>query len=164
VMSRSYGQLCPVARALDLLGDRWTLLIVRDLLLGRARGRFQDLLETLPGIAPNILSDRLKLLEEHHVVSRRFYSDHPPRAAYALTEQGRALGVVIGALATWGARYAGSPLAPVHAICGHPVEVVYRCPDCAELLSRESIELRRTDALAEPAAALSVDGSPRDAD
>ena len=149
VMSRPYGQACPVARSLDLVGDRWTLLIVRDLL--RGRGRFRALSESLPGIAPNILSDRLKLLEEHGVVSRRFYSDHPPRAEYVLTDKGRELGVVVGALASWGARHAGSPFMPVHAVCGHPAEVVYRCPDCAELLSREAIELRRSGATAEPA-------------
>ena len=143
-MSRLYGQACPVACALDLLGDRWTLLIVRDLLTGR--GRFQELLESLPGIAPNILSDRLKLLEEHGIVTRRFYSDHPPRAEYLLTEKGRELGVVIGALASWGARHAGSPFTPVHAVCGQPAEVIYRCSDCAEPLNREDIELRRTDA------------------
>src|SRR5919198_4584229 len=126
VMSRLYGQACPVACALDLLGDRWTLLIVRDLLKGR--GRFQDLLESLSGIAPNILSDRLKLLDEHGVVTRRFYSDHPPRAEYVLTEKGRELDVVVGALASWGARHAGAPSAPVHTECGQPAEVVYSCP------------------------------------
>jgi DNA-binding HxlR family transcriptional regulator len=150
-MPRLYGQACPVACSLDVLGDRWTLLIVRDLLQGR--GRFQELTESLPGIAPNILSDRLKLLEEHGIVTRRFYSDHPPRAEYVLTEKGRELGVVIGALASWGARHAGSPFTPVHATCGQPAEVVYRCPDCAELLSREAIELRRSGVAA------SLDGS-----
>ena len=144
VMPRLYGQACPVALSLDLLGDRWTLLIVRDLLLGR--GRFQELSASLPGITPNILSDRLKLLEHHGLVTRRFYSDHPPRATYVLTEKGRALGVVIGALASWGARHAGSPITPVHAACGHPIEATYRCPHCAELLSEEAIELRRSDA------------------
>jgi DNA-binding HxlR family transcriptional regulator len=146
-----YGQACPVACSLDLLGDRWTLLIVRDLLQGR--GRFHQLIESLPGITPNILSDRLKLLENHSVVTRRFYSDHPPRAEYLLTERGRELGVVIGALASWGARHAGSPLTPVHAACGRPAEAVYRCPHCAELLSRDAIELRRTDSAPEPSAA-----------
>jgi DNA-binding HxlR family transcriptional regulator len=141
VMPRLYGQACPVARSLDLLGDRWTLLIVRDLL--RGRGRFHQLIESLPGLAPNILSDRLKLLEQHDIISRRFYSDHPPRAEYVLTEKGRELGAVIGALASWGARHAGSPFTPVHAACGHPAELVYRCPECAELLGREAVELRQ---------------------
>lgn len=151
VMPRLYGQNCPVARSLDLLGDRWTLLIVRDLLGGPRR--FQELLDGLPGIAPNILSDRLKLLEEHGVVCRRFYSDHPPRAAYLLTESGQELGVVIGALASWGARHAGSPLVPVHVTCDQPVEVVVGCPTCGEQLSKGSVKLRRLDGLAEPAVA-----------
>jgi DNA-binding HxlR family transcriptional regulator len=140
-MSRVYGQPCPVACSLDLLGDRWTLLIVRDLLAGP--GRFGALLESLPGIAPNILSERIKLLEEHGIVGRRFYSEHPPRAEYVLTEKGQELGVVIGALASWGARHAGSPLIPVHASCGRPAEAVYRCSTCDETLGREAVELRR---------------------
>ena len=77
-MPKRYGQPCPVAKTLELIGDRWTLLLVRDLLPGTRR--FQDLLTSLSGIAPNILSDRLKLMEEHGLVSRRLYSEHPPRA------------------------------------------------------------------------------------
>lgn len=150
-MPKPYGQTCPVARSLDLLGERWTLLVVRDLL--RGRGRFQTLMEALPGIAPNVLSDRLKRLEEYGVVTRRFYSEHPPRAEYVLTEKGKELGVVVGALASWGARYAGSPAAPVHAACGHPVDVVYRCPHCDEAtpVSHDDVEMRRDILLNEPA-------------
>jgi DNA-binding HxlR family transcriptional regulator len=142
-MSKQYGQGCPVARSLDLLGDRWTLLIVRDLL--RGRGRFQELTVSLPGIAPNILSDRLKGLEEAGIVTRRFYSDHPPRAEYVLTEKGRQLDVVVGALATWGARHADAHATPIHTGCGHPVEVSYRCPGCDQPLTRESVQLRYHD-------------------
>ena len=140
-MPKLYGQVCPVACALDLLGDRWTLLLVRDLLRGRAR--FHEFAETLPGIAPNILSDRLKQLEEHGIVSRRLYSQHPPRAEYLLTERGEDLRLVVGALAAWGAKHAGSPNTPVHEACGHPVEVAYRCPSCAETLAPDAVELRR---------------------
>jgi DNA-binding HxlR family transcriptional regulator len=67
-MPKRYDQACPVAKALELVGDRWTLLAVRDLLRGTKR--FQDLLASLPGIAPNILSARLKLMEEHELVTR----------------------------------------------------------------------------------------------
>lgn len=139
-MTRPYGQACPVARSLDVLGDRWTLLVVRDLL--RGRGKFQEFTESLPGIAPNILSDRLKQLEEGGIVTRRFYSDHPPRAEYVLTEKGRQLDVVVGALAAWGARHADAHSTPVHKECGHPVDVTYRCPDCEQTLTRESVEMR----------------------
>src|SRR5437762_12412584 len=122
---KRYGQACPVAKALELVGDRWTLLLVRDLL--RDARRFQDFQASLSGIPPNILSDRLKLMEEHGLVSRRLYSDHPPRFEYALTEKGRELGVVVGALAAWGSRHVHRRTELVHADCGHPVEIKYFC-------------------------------------
>src|SRR2546430_5411653 len=85
-MPKRYGQACPVAKSLEVIGDRWTLLLVRDLLPGPKR--FRDFGQGLKGIAPNILSDRLKRMEDHGLVARRFYSDHPPRAEYLLTERG----------------------------------------------------------------------------
>ena len=140
-MARRYGQACPVAKSLDLVGDRWTLLLVRDLLPGSRR--FHDLQSGLPGIAPNILSDRLKLMEEHGLVSRRMYSEHPPRAEYTLTERGRELGVVVGALATWGTRHVHKASALVHDDCGHPVEMKYFCPQCDSRVSGSSVGIRR---------------------
>ena len=92
---------CPVARALDLLGDRWTLLIVRDLLLDGPR-RFSDLACTMVGSSPAILSNRLKRLEEAGLIARRFYSQHPPRAEYLLTDMGKDLAPVLGALRQFG--------------------------------------------------------------
>jgi DNA-binding HxlR family transcriptional regulator len=104
-MTRTYAtqQACPIARTLDVIGDRWTMLVIRDLLRGHSR--FNDLLECLDGISPNLLSDRLKALEQHGIVERSFYNDHPPRAEYQLTEKGRALGPAMRALADWGERY-----------------------------------------------------------
>ena len=99
-MGNGYGLKCPVARALGVVGERWALLIVRDLLMVGPR-RFQDLLESLDGIAPTTLSARLKSLKEDGIVERRFYSDHPPRAEYVLTEKGRRLGPVLKALRDW---------------------------------------------------------------
>jgi DNA-binding HxlR family transcriptional regulator len=127
---KRYNQACPVAKSLEVVGDRWTLLVVRDLLSGPRR--FQDFLETLPGIAPNILSARLKLMEEHGLIVREFYTDHPPRAQYVLSEKGRELGMVVGALAAWGGRHVHKETRLVHAGCGHPVSVGYYCPDCGE--------------------------------
>jgi len=128
LMPKRYGQACPVAKSLELVGDRWTLLIVRDLLQGMCR--FQDLQRSLKGIAPNILSDRLKLMEEHGLVSRHFYSDHPPRAEYALSDKGQELGMVVGALAVWGSRHVHHQTALIHEDCGHPVQVAYYCRHC----------------------------------
>jgi DNA-binding HxlR family transcriptional regulator len=103
-MSKSYNLDCPVARTLDVIGERWTALILRDLLLERS-GRFQELQESLSGVAPNVLSDRLKSLESAGIIERRAYSDHPPRFEYALTAKGRSLGPIIKSLRDWGLRY-----------------------------------------------------------
>lgn len=143
-MPKGYKQSCPVAKTLDVIGDRWTLLVVRDLLPGTKR--FQDLLTTLPGIAPNILSARLKLMEEHGLIARRFYSDHPPRAEYALTNKGRELGMVVGALAAWGGRHVHKQTRLVHAGCGHPVSVGFYCPDCGEGVRGTEVALTRVRA------------------
>ena len=143
-MPKRYGQACPVAKSLELVGDRWTLLLVRDMLRGARR--FQDLQLSLPGIPPNILSDRLKLMERHALVTRRFYSEHPPRAEYALTDKGRELGLVVVALAAWGSRHVHRQTALVHAECGHPVEVKYFCRQCAGRVRGTTVELRRRHA------------------
>jgi DNA-binding HxlR family transcriptional regulator len=106
-MARSYKQKgCPVARTLDAIGERWTILILRDLFLKGPR-RFQDLQESLAGVAPNTLSARLKDLELRGIVARRLYSEHPPRLEYQLTEKGRTLGPVMKALREWGLKQAG---------------------------------------------------------
>jgi DNA-binding HxlR family transcriptional regulator len=139
-MPKRYGQACPVARTLEVVGDRWTLLLVRDLLRGPLR--FQDLAGSLRGIAPNILSDRLKLMERHGLVRRRRYSAHPPRAAYALTERGRELGLVVGALAAWGSRHVFPRARLVHAACGHEVRLGYHCPACSARVPGAGVELR----------------------
>ena len=104
-MTAGYSQSCPVARALDVVGERWSLLILRDL---NRKGplRFQALEQGLPGLAPNTLSARLKLLEAQGVIATRLYEQHPPRYEYSLTEKGKALVPVIKALYAWGERYA----------------------------------------------------------
>ena len=129
-----------MAKSLELVGERWTLLIVRDLLRGPAR--FQDFQKSLTGIAPNLLSERLKLMEEHQLVSRTFYSEHPPRAEYRLTERGQELGLVVGALAHWGSRHVHRDHHLVGA-CGHPVKLVYYCPACGERVQGAGVKMAR---------------------
>lgn len=104
-MAKSYQQTsCPVARALDVIGERWSILVLRDLFLHGPR-RFQDFQDSLTGVAPNTLSARLKTLEAQGVIARRLYSEHPPRLEYYLTEKGTSLGSVLKALKHWGERY-----------------------------------------------------------
>jgi DNA-binding HxlR family transcriptional regulator len=103
-MARSYQQKgCPVARTLDVVGERWTILILRDLFLKGPR-RFQDFQESLAAVAPNTLSARLKDLEAAGFVERKVYSEHPPRLEYHLTEKGKSFGPVMRALREWGLR------------------------------------------------------------
>jgi DNA-binding HxlR family transcriptional regulator len=104
-MARSYQQEnCPVARALNVIGERWSILILRDLFLKGPR-RFQDFQTSLTGVAPNTLSARLKTLEAQGVVARLLYNEHPPRLEYYLTEKGKSLGPILKALKSWGDRY-----------------------------------------------------------
>ena len=116
-----------LADALGRVGDRWTLLLVAALLDGEKR--FNELQEQLDGIAPNVLSARLKLLAEQALLVSRAYSERPPRFVYELTESGRELAGALRLLADWGARSgAGEPLR--HGACGTVLEARWWCPGC----------------------------------
>jgi DNA-binding HxlR family transcriptional regulator len=99
--SRSYGDACPIARALDAIGERWALLVVRELLLGPQR--FSDLRRVLPGASSNMLTDRLRELEGHGLVRRRTLPPPAASSVYELTRRGRELEPVLDALGAWGA-------------------------------------------------------------
>jgi len=103
MLKRDYeGQVCSIARALELVGDRWTLLVIRDVVLGNRR--FDQLLTSL-GVASNVLTDRLTRLVAEGILERVRYSERPERFEYRLTEKGRELGVPLLALMQWGDRY-----------------------------------------------------------
>jgi len=103
MMKRDYqGQVCSIARTLELVGDRWTLLVIRDVVLGNRR--FDQLLTSL-GVASNVLADRLSRLVAEGILQRVRYSERPERFEYHLTEKGRELGVPLLALMQWGDRY-----------------------------------------------------------
>jgi DNA-binding HxlR family transcriptional regulator len=121
----------PLAEALARVGDRWTLLVVEALLAGPRR--FSDLLSQIPGIAANILSERLKRLERDALLVARPYSERPPRAAYELTAEGKELAGALRLLAHWGARHADPAAAPRHPACGTPLEIRWYCPTCDRL-------------------------------
>jgi DNA-binding HxlR family transcriptional regulator len=140
-MKKSYNLPCNIAGTLDIIGDRWTLLIVRDLLNQSAK--FNDLKQSLAGIAPNILSDRLQALEQEGIITSVLYSKHPPRYEYQLTERGRNLQHVINAIAIWGNKNLETKYYDiVDRECGHEVEVAYYCPKCEK--KSESVEYKTT--------------------
>jgi DNA-binding HxlR family transcriptional regulator len=125
----------PLAHALVQVGDRWSLLVVEALLV--APGRFSELLDEISGIAPNILSDRLKRLERDGLVLSRPYSDRPPRARYELTGEGKELAGALRQLAHWAARHVPSTETPRHSACGTPLEVKWYCPTCDRLVDEQ---------------------------
>jgi DNA-binding HxlR family transcriptional regulator len=117
-----------LAEALARVGDRWTLLVVEALLAGPRR--FGDLQDDVPGIAPNILSQRLRHLEREALVVSRPYSERPPRFVYELTSAGAELAGALRLLADWGARHAEAAEPLRHADCGTPLEARWWCPAC----------------------------------
>jgi len=101
---------CPIACTLDVLGDRWTLLVVRDLVRGKRR--FADFLGSSEKIPTNILADRLKRLQSAGIVAARRYSDRPPRMEYVLTQKGEDLRPLVREMVVWGVRHAGGRMPP----------------------------------------------------
>lgn len=108
---KTYDMPCVIAQTLDILGDRWTLLILRDLMAGLHR--YNDILESCAGMSPNVLSDRLKRLEAENLVVRNYYRELPPRVEYTLTDKGWAVRPILLSLLSWGRTYV-EPLTEDH--------------------------------------------------
>lgn len=134
-------QNCSIAASLSIVGDRWTLLVMRDILLGRRR--FAEI-KRGTGIASNILTDRLEILVEHGLLRRKLYSEHPESYEYIPTRKGLDINPVIIALLQWGDQHAapaaGPPRVAVHTTCGHDAHPQLQCSHCGERI--ESGELR----------------------
>jgi DNA-binding HxlR family transcriptional regulator len=125
---RNSATATPLEDALARVGDRWTLLVVAALLDGPKR--FNELQEALDGIAPNVLSARLKALAEQALVVAQPYSERPPRFAYELSEAGRELAGALRLHAAWGARTGGGAEPYRHEGCGSVLEARWWCPTC----------------------------------
>jgi DNA-binding HxlR family transcriptional regulator len=130
------GQTCSIAKALEVVGERWTLLIVRDVMTGHRR--FDELQKSL-GVARNVLSARLQRLVEEDILERRAYQESPERYEYFLTEKGLDLWPSLVALLGWGDRHTeypdGPPLLVFHKECGGPVSDRGVCEGCGETLN-----------------------------
>jgi DNA-binding HxlR family transcriptional regulator len=139
MLDREYKtQVCSVARALEVVGERWSLLIVRSVLQGKVR--FDDLKEHL-GITRSVLTTRLQLLCDEGVLEREQYSDHPPRYEYRLTTKGKDLWPVLVHLKNWGDKYyapMGPPLVIEHVGCGGQPDGHLFCDLCGTPLSDEN--------------------------
>ena len=137
MLHRDYPALdCSVAKALEVIGERWSLLIVRSVMHGNRR--FGEMQESL-GIARNVLSARLQRLVDEEILERRAYQESPPRYEYFLTQKGLDLWPALIALLNWGDRYSPSPEGPrrliVHKECGGTVSERGICESCGKLLT-----------------------------
>ena len=130
--ARTEPSATALGEAVALVGDRWTLLVVHALLDGPRR--FNDLLGALPGLAPNILTRRLRHLEREGVLVATPYSRRPPRFVYELTASGRELAGALRLLAQWGAGQSPDTVEPLrHGPCGTPLEARWYCPTCGQV-------------------------------
>jgi DNA-binding HxlR family transcriptional regulator len=127
-----------LADALATVGDRWTLLVIAALLDGPRR--FGELQQEVDGIAPNVLTQRLRQLERNALVVARLYSERPPRFVYELSAAGRELAGVLRLLSGWGARNSETSSAPRHVVCGTAMEARWWCPTCERPVSDEEGE------------------------
>ena len=133
---------CSIQQTLDLIGDRWMLLIIRNLFRGARR--FGQLEQDL-GIAKNLLASRLNNLVEAEVIEKVPYQDRPLRHEYLLTDKGRDLSPSLVALMRWGDRWCNGGAAPtvlIHAECGTPLDQVTHCPSCDDALDPSQIRSR----------------------
>lgn len=138
---------CSLAAALEVVGDAWTLLIVKELMLSNYR--FEGI-QTQTGMSSNSLTSRLKALIESGVVERRPYEDRPPRYEYRLTDKGRALWSVLVSLTQWGDKYArrgAQPLTYVHETCGHDAAPHLACSHCGDLLKPRNVRASQSAAM-----------------
>jgi DNA-binding HxlR family transcriptional regulator len=130
------GQVCSIAKSLEVIGERWSLLIVRDVMNGNRR--FGEMQRSL-GVARNVLSSRLQRLVDEGILERRAYQESPPRHEYFLTEKGLDLWPALIALQGWGDRHSAGPEGPpmvlVHKECGGPVSDRGICRSCGEVLN-----------------------------
>lgn len=154
---RSFEEMnCSIARALDVLGEWWTLLVIREAFRGVRR--FDGFVERL-GIAPNTLTARLRRLVDHGVFEQRTYQEHPLRVEYRLTAKGRELYPVLVALLGWGDRwYAedGPPIELVHTTCGHRANAAFVCGHCGAALDPRAVRAVPGRGADEPEPSLAV--------
>lgn len=142
-------QNCSVARTIAVVGDTWTLLVLREAFF-RVR-RFDQMQRNL-GIARNVLADRLQSLVSHGILERVQYQDRPPRYEYKLTEKGRDLYPALVSLMQWGDKHAceaaGPPVELVHADCGHVTQPVMTCSHCGERIDPRHVRVQAGPGLA----------------
>ncbi len=146
-MKDTYKMPCNIAHTLNIVGDRWTLLIIHEILIGHTT--FNEIKKGLEGISANLLSERLQYLEQSQLLTTTLYSAHPPRYEYKLTQSGLDLEPVFHSLIIWGRHHLETCYKKlIHTACGHEVTMQYYCPHCdqkVQELSVQALEVARKD-------------------
>lgn len=139
-MKQLYNLSCNIAQALNIIGDKWTLLIVWQLMHGH--DTYKEMHDKLEGIPTNLLSDRLKCLEADSLITSELYQLHPPRYRYILTESGRDLADVFNSLLIWGEKHVKKCKKQLlHSECGQKIELKYYCSHCEKTIQKEELSL-----------------------
>jgi len=143
-MKNQYNLPCNIAQALNIIGDKWTLLILRQLSVGH--DTYNLITQHLEGIPSNLLSKRLKSLEEDDLIIPVLYQPHPPRYKYVLTEKGKDLDNVFNSIILWGEKHLDKCYKElIHVSCNHNIELKYYCPHCDEIVDKTDITVKRKD-------------------
>lgn len=139
-MKYLYNLPCNIAQTLNIIGDKWTLLILRQIMMGR--DTYKDIHDRLEGIPTNLLSDRLKSLEIDGLIEPQLYQNHPPRYRYLLSNSGKDLCDVFNSIILWGEKHLKKCYKQLsHKSCGHRVELQYYCSNCDKVIDREDISV-----------------------
>lgn len=139
-MKTLYDLPCNIAQTLNIIGDKWTLLILRQLMMGR--DTYTEIQQSLEGIPSNLLSVRLKSLLEDELISTELYQAHPPRYRYILTNSGKDLSDVFNSIIIWGERNLKKCHKQLtHTECGHKIELTYYCPKCNININHDNLTL-----------------------
>lgn len=137
-MKKQYDLSCNIAQTLNVIGDKWTLLILHAIQVGNHT--YKGLLETLTGIPTNLLSNRLKELEKDELIICSLYNIHPPRYQYELSQKGKELNDIYNAIALWGEKHIKNCSKKVsHKTCNHPVAIKYYCEHCDKYVDSDEI-------------------------
>ena len=154
---RTYAQNCSIARTLQVVGERWTLLVLREVFTGQRR--FEEIQRNL-GVATNILSDRLQTLLDAGILERRALADRSDRSEYRLTEKGLDLNSVLLELMRWGDRWdapaQGPPVMVEHRDCGHETHAVQTCSHCGGELTARNVRVHPGPGARAPAPSLAT--------
>lgn len=140
-MKNHYNLPCNIAQTLNIIGDKWTLLILRQ--LAKGNDTYNAILEKLDGIPSNLLSNRLKSLEEDELIKPVLYQAHPPRYRYVLTKSGKDLDDVFNSIILWGEKHLQKCYKKlVHTSCNHPIKLQYYCPHCNTVVKKQELNVK----------------------